>query len=163
MLKYLLPFDRFVIRSPLSAADATAALQAVVEPKKLRVFDKREKAFEGTIEEGNFDIRRLIGYRNSFLPMIRGKVEAVPGGCTVRVTMRLMIAVMVFCAFWLTGVVSACIVMTTTEVRETEVGPFALVPFGMLAFFLVLVNGAFWFEANKQKKVLMDLFGGTDG
>lgn len=159
-LKYLIPFDLFSIQASMSSSDAVQALRAVVEPKKFRLFDRGEKPFEGVVESGRFTIRRLIRYNNSFLPVVSGVIEPAPGGCTIRITMRLTTFAMVFCTIWLSGVVAGLIAITTAALEDKQFLPVALIPFGMLVFFLLLVNGSFRFEASKQKEMLTAVFNG---
>ncbi len=161
MLKYLIPFTSFTIHASLSSIDALAALQAIVEPKKFRLFDRGEKPFEGTAESGRFTIRRLIRYRNSFLPVVSGVIQPAPGGSTIRITMRPMIFVMIFCVFWLSGVLSiGGVLLSQLSWSNIQANPMGLIPVGMVVFFLILVNGGFWFEANKQRKMLTNVFNG---
>ena len=65
-LKFLIPFDRTVLRSPLSANLALKALKARVEPNSPRIFETRNTDnFHGVINDPGFRIKRIIGYRNS--------------------------------------------------------------------------------------------------
>ncbi len=163
ILKYLIPFERRVVRSRLPVAEAIAALQAQVEPARMFRFSIRDaKAFQGNIEGYGFRITRVIGYRNSFLPIIVGTFEPAPDGCVVRIQMRMHIAVMIFCAVWLSFLVPILIGFIMASVAgRPGFGLTVLMPVGMLVFFLGLTNGGFWVEANKQKKMLQDIFQGV--
>jgi hypothetical protein len=160
IFKYLIPFDRFVIHSPMSPTDALQALRSVVEPGKfLRFSTAGAKAFQGTVDVSGFRITRIIGYRNSFLPVIVGTVTPAPGGSLVRIHMRMIVFVMLFCCVWLTGVVSiGGNLIWRTSWAQVQAQPICLMPVGMMLFFLVLVNGGFWLEARKQKRMLTSLF-----
>ena len=63
-----------------------------------------DPVFVGSVRELSFSIRRYIRYRNSFLPMIRGRLTPIETGTRVSVTMFIHPAVAVFMAFWLTFV-----------------------------------------------------------
>lgn len=159
ILKYLIPFDRFVIRSPLSSAAAGEALQAVVEPRKFLRVGAGSRDFEGEVENGHFKIARQINYRNSFRPVVAGTIEPAPGGSVIRVTLRPSIFVMIFCLVWLNFVVSVgTSLVQQTSLAELQANPVVLMPFGMVIFFLVIINGGFWTEANKQRHMLKTLF-----
>lgn len=156
ILKYLFPFERFVIRSPLSGEDAVVVLQKHVGPRKLWPSTNDGNDFQGVVEGEGFRITRVIRYRNSFLPVVVGRLERAPGGCVMHIHMRMHFAVMAFSAVWVSFLVPVLIGFVVRSERGFDVD--TLMPFGMLAFFLALTNGGFWFEANKQKKMLQDIF-----
>ena len=57
--------------------------------------------FLGKVHDRDFKIRRIIGYRNSFLPIIRGTVVQKPGGGShVRLVMALHLAIAAFMIGW---------------------------------------------------------------
>ena len=162
IFKYLIPFDHFVIHSRMSSAEAIQALQAVVEPRKLFRFSSTgAKPFQGMVQASGFRITRIIGYRNSWLPIVAGTVEPAPGGSLIRIHMRLMVIIGLFSAFWLGAVALVAVgFLIKASWQRIEAAPMILMPIGMLAFGLALTNGGFWFEANKQKRMLIDIFGG---
>src|SRR5215210_8756525 len=79
----LLPFDSFSIDTRLSASEAAERLAGAVEPRRWLRFGRGVKPFEGEVAADSFAIRRVIHYRNSFLPELRGRIEAVPSGSRV--------------------------------------------------------------------------------
>ena len=68
---------------------------------KTSVFDfpKGDKYFEGSVSENSFKICRCIHYRNSFLPLIIGTIEAHEYGSTINIRMRMAIPVIVFFSY----------------------------------------------------------------
>jgi hypothetical protein len=156
MLKYLIPFDRFTIRSPLSAAEAIDAVKGVVEPRKLRIFGGGEKAFEGEVEPGRFRIATLVSHRRSFQLVIAGEMTEAPDGSHISVSMRLTNFLLTFCAISLT----LGLFLIGTLLTAYGFNALALVPLGGLAFNALIINGGFWFEANKQRKMLTAVFNG---
>src|SRR6476469_5057876 len=60
--------------------------------------------FIGTVRTDSFKLRRDIRYRNSFLPLIRGRVAPLGSGARLDITMFIHPAVGVFLVFWLGGV-----------------------------------------------------------
>ncbi len=148
----LLPYHRFEITSPMKREDAFAAIAAHVEAVKWFRFgwpsQSNDNRFEGEVAVDGFSIRRVMGYRNSFAPTVRGEIQSVGAMSRVIVTMRPFIAVLVFCAVWSVAVLG-----------------FLLTPgigawFGMLmlAALYLMVMGGFWFEASKQERVLRQIF-----
>jgi hypothetical protein len=107
--------------------------------------------FIGSVEGSTFHLRRDIRYRNSFLPQVRGRVEAMVGGSRIFVTMHLHPVVGVFMLIWLGGVgFGALAVLASAHVGA---GP-TLIPFGMLVFGIALTLGGFYPEAFKARRIL---------
>lgn len=146
----LLPYHRFELISRLRPAEAISAIANVIEePKFFRMAwpsSKNDKRFAGSAGGDTFSVRRILGYRNSFMPVVEGAVQAHGGGSRIVITMRPFIFVMVFCAIWCAGVSTAF---------STSAWPLGI---AMLAFLYAMVMGGFWFEASKQERVLREIF-----
>jgi hypothetical protein len=119
------------------------------------------KPFRGTVEGREFELVRVIRYRNSFLPVVHGRIEPAGDGSRVHVGMRLYPVVMVFLVLFAgmlgTQVVSA--LFTTSAVAGAQVRMLQF-PLGMLAFLWVMTIAGFWIEARKQERMLREIFGG---
>jgi hypothetical protein len=151
-----LPHHRFEIVSPLARQAAFEAMKAHVEPENwFRIGwpnSANDKRFEGTISGDGFHVRRVIGYRNSFLPVIDATFHPGASGTRIQVQMRMFIFVYGFCAIWLTAMIST--------VFASE-GPFRLLAIGMIAFLYIMTMLGFWIEAGKQERTLRDIFKAT--
>lgn len=108
------------------------------------------KPYEGWLRGNSFKVNRLIMYRNSFLPTIKGEIVKEYRGAKVHITMRLHTFVLVFMLIWLGGVFAFCIAALFTSAGG-EMGAFILVPFGMLLFGYGLSTAAFKYESKKSK------------
>jgi hypothetical protein len=86
-----LPYERLVIETKLTPGEVAERLREVTAPgRRLRFRSSApEKDFQGTVSDREFRITRVIDYRNSFLPVVRGRIEDAPGGARVEVSMRL--------------------------------------------------------------------------
>lgn len=150
----LLPYHRFELDSPLKPAAALTAMQAVTEPEKAFRFNwpssGNERRFEGEISGDGFHVRRIIGYRNSFLPVIDGTVHAQASGSRISIRMRPFIFVYVFAAVWLS--ISLSVLAAAPWPQGTFMGLL------MAAFLYLMVMAGFWFEASKQKQTLRAIF-----
>ena len=71
----LLPFDTFSLETPLAPGEVRARLAAAVEPKRRLRLGGGRCPFEGEVEGDSFRVSRVINYRNSFLPHVRGRVH----------------------------------------------------------------------------------------
>jgi hypothetical protein len=158
------PKEYFEIESPLPAAEILAVLDAVVEPPKwFRWKAASGKKFFGEVSTNSFKIWKIISYRNSFLPIIEGRITPTISGSHIAVTLRLHRFVALFMLFWLGGV-STGLVTFVTEVMRGKTGPLPLllVPSGMLLFGIAMTSGCFWWEAKKTKPALIELLKGVE-
>ncbi len=105
-------------------------------------------AFLGTVGGRSFLIRRAIQYRNSFLPLIRGKIVATPAGSRVNVLMFMHPASLIFMLLWFGFLIS-----TESRLLNANIAR-SYIPIGMIIFGLVLSLGGFFFEALKVMPLL---------
>ena len=160
----LLPYQRLIFESPLSKEEVVRRLTLEVATRQFgwRWSDERTETFEGTVSEESFQINRIIRYRNSFLPVIQGRISPHARGVQIAVTMRLHVAVLIFSIVWLSfvGFGVTAFVSEFLETRRVEVG--ALIPIGMMIFFYLMVTIGFGVEANKASKLLGKIFDAVD-
>lgn len=155
----LLPFQRLEIHSPLPAEEAAERLAAQVEPLRWFRFKHGTCAFEGSVDGSEFRIRRVIGYRNSFLPQIRGTISPTATGSRIDCRLSLHPFVIAFMVIWFGAVIAigGAFVFTPTEPGRSPW--FRLIPVAMLVFGWILATGPFAFEANRARHLLTELFG----
>jgi hypothetical protein len=127
-----------------------------VEPRKGRFFEEGRSPFEGAIHGTSFQIRRIIGYRNSFAPEISGTVSAYPtGGSLIAIRMTLHPFVLAF-----GGLCFGILLLNlgSTCAGDTEGAAVSAVGSTVLLLFIwALVAGAFSFESHKATQVLTEL------
>ena len=101
-----LPFETLVIETSLNKEEVATNLVNNIEPAKtIRFWIKPDrKAFEGHLINDEFKITRIISYRNSFLPVIKGKLQTVGHSTHITLTMRLHLATIAFITVWFSGV-----------------------------------------------------------
>jgi hypothetical protein len=154
----LIPHHRFEIQSPLSAQAALEALKTHVEPRAMfRVglwpSSKNDYRFQGDVSADGFRISRIIGYRNSFLPEVIGHVRGSGARSAIAVEMKLHSIVILL----LIAIMGPLLLMLGAFLYEPEAaGLLSLLLLPALAYGAVL--WAFWFEAEKQERVLREIF-----
>lgn len=100
-----MPFFFITLRTSMTPVQAAAAVDGVSREKRsLSEFFETmgqpdANQFIGKVDSAGFKLTRVIGYQNSFLPVITGRFVATPAGTEVRVTMRLVVWVYAFIAF----------------------------------------------------------------
>ncbi|MBK4732957.1 hypothetical protein JJD41_24270 [Oxynema sp. CENA135] len=167
----MFPHEQFTIVTALDPDAVRQRLSTVVEPPK--TFRWRwgnpDKPYQGEIGDRSFKISRIIHYRNSFLPIIDGRIEPNENGSKISINMKLHPFVMIFMLVWLSmvGQVPAIFLMGIlfalfTDQKEPipldlESYLFLLIPLGMFVFGCGLPLIGFWPEARKSKTFLIDL------
>lgn len=160
----LLPYLRCELESSKTPSEVEEAMRWAVEPKRFLRFGGATRPFEGVVGDGAFDVRRIIGYRNSFLPQIRGKISAAPEGSRIAITMSLHPFVLAFMILWLGGVGAGCLVMLVKVIQEGGGAPGEVLgPAGMFAFGWLLSAGGFTFEARKAATLLASTMTAREG
>jgi hypothetical protein len=146
----VIPYHRFEIISSLKPGAAIDVISAKTQPGRWFRLSwptpPVDDRFEGHVEGDCFHIRRIIGYGNAFLPVVKGVVHGEEYGARIVVTMRPFVLVIIFMAAWLAMVGSALF---------SNLWPLSIL---MLIFAYVLIMSGFWFEASKQERILRATF-----
>ncbi|MGD9982463.1 MAG: hypothetical protein AB7H66_03585 [Hyphomonadaceae bacterium] len=147
----LLPYHRFEITSPMKRAEALAAIASRIEERKWLRWRwpsvENDERFDGAVTETSFSVTRIMGYRNSFAPVIEGEVHESGRFSRIVITMKRHIVVLLFL------VVFAGMMLAGLVALERPL-PGVL----MLLLLYAIVLGAFWFEANKLEQTLRKIF-----
>ena len=162
-----MPFYRFHLDAPLSESAASERIQVLVRPAR-RTFREwiafnitREDVtvgppFLGKVGFRTFRLRRDIRYRNSFLPLVWGRIVPSRAGSRINITMFMHPLVVLFMIFWFSGLGYGVVQLW---VHRKEAVPFAiLVPAIMIVFGLALMLVCFIPEAIKAKRLLETAF-----
>lgn len=84
--------ENYTLISPLSIEEVERRLKANIEPKNNSLFSKftrvSTKPYEGHFYGNRFEIRRIIFYRNSFLPIITGHILNLKGLTNIYIEMK---------------------------------------------------------------------------
>ena len=172
-----LPIENYTIRTKLSGDEIIGKLKAITynsgRQSKSTWFglgtafvQKSGNRYEGIIESNSFKINRVISYRNSFLPVIKGSVSSFADQQEIKISMRLNLFVKLFMSVWflITCSVSAFFLyqfLNDTDPARSLEGK--LVPFIMVgAGYLGMMLG-FKLESTRSKKELDQLFEAETG
>lgn len=159
----LLPYDTLRIDSPMPLAAVIARLEAQTQkqPENLLWRPKHSGVpYAGRISENGFEIRRVIHYRNSFLPIIRGRFESFGHGTTVHMTFQLHTFVAIFALFWLAMWYSISIPVFGIGVFSGNFGPEAIVFLGAPVVVFSIFWLVFWGEVQRSRKELTAIIQG---
>jgi hypothetical protein len=153
-----IPHHRFEIQSSLSSAAALDALRPHVEARRMfRVAllpsSANDKRFQGVVGADSFEITRIIGYRNSFLPQVSGAVRPSGSRSVIDVEMKLFAPVIILV---LAIAALLLLVVGAAAASGDAIGLLSLLLLPVLAYGGVLWG--FWFEAEKQERALREIF-----
>jgi hypothetical protein len=154
----LLPYDSFTIQTSDPVHIVRERLATQIEPQKpMRWNFFNYLPYEGTLSETGFKIRRIIHYRNSFLPLIRGQFEPSPSGTIVRITLRLHPAAIAFWIVWYLVLYSFFFHMWLTKAMPVAAAWHFL---GFSIALLAVFWAAFWAEAHRSRRDLVQMIQG---
>ncbi len=151
-----MPLYRFSLDVPAPVYVVAERIRAIIRPApgfwEAWVSSWQHKysglSFVGEVADNSFRLRRNIGYRNSFLPRIRGRMISTATGTRVDVLMFMHPLVFIFMLFWLVGVGYAGL---RTLALQSAAFP---LPLMMTLVGLSLGLGGFYWEAKKARALL---------
>ncbi len=141
----LLPYRRLSIRTQVPPEVVLRRLQ-------------EDQRYEGEITADGFSIKRIIWYRNSFLPRVAGTVRA--DGTTAvlgEATLKLHPSVAVFSTFWLGGIGALGLRFLAQAVSRGRYSWFLFPPVGLFVFGYLLMQLAFLAEARPVRRLLEEI------
>jgi hypothetical protein len=147
-----LPFEKIKYKTNLSRDIIIEKLDSVIEPKKPGIFGGLSyvKYFRGELLENEFKIIRNIVYRNSFIPIIKGKIYNEDESVTINIFMRMYIFVTIFITFWL----GICLMVICASLPSTKS---TIIPSVIFVFGYTLMIACFKYESKKARKLLEEL------
>src|SRR5208337_17086 len=150
------PFRKFEFSTPMSPVHAARVLQEIVEPPRKwgwRTTAKRGY-FEGKVAGSRFKINRIVGYQNSFLPIIEGRFRRDGLNTIVTLNMRLVWPVV---PFWI-GII-AFLAWSSLAVDSRVAGPFGarMSLLGMTLFIYLVGIVPFAIEVRIAMKRLLSV------
>jgi len=107
---YLIPYHKTTLYTLLSSDEVIERLNKFIQPHKslwkrikTRDFGHGNYLFNGKITGKTFQVERIINYRNSFLPEIKGNVVEDKIGTQINLVLKLKKIVYIFDVIWLAG------------------------------------------------------------
>ena len=166
-IRKCLPFENYAIQTSLTAQEVFQRLYDKIEEKRNHGFNWRSKIsnkpYEGKVSTTSFTMSRVIDHRNSFLPIIRGKIISLAGQTRVEINMRPAMGTLIFMSVWLGFIGTICLtmviaaVMHISEVFKEGISGATLIPFILLIFGLLIQKYSFRSESKETKEFLATL------
>jgi|GEM_PF-242975 len=151
----LFPYETFTILAPQTLETVVSRLETQIEAPRLRWGrDRKHAPYAGTISPTGFEIHRIIHYRNSVRPNIRGRFEARPDGTRVRIAMKLHPFVAIFLFFWCSLWYGISIPVFLSGARSGDLSPEVGLFLGLPVVVLFVFWCAFWYEVKRSRREL---------
>ena len=153
-------YSRTILETRLPMAQALEQLARIIRPRQSRgeVFEaslwwhrKPWPPFVGSIDGDRFTMRRVIPYRNSFRPLISGRVVPVASGSRIDLVIRLTTPVAVVMTVWLAMASVAAAAGVWHSIRTSEPGGLLALAFPLFGCTLVAIG----FIPEKRKAVAL--------
>lgn len=158
---HLLPDERFVVDASATPDEVRDRLSSAVASGRRVSLRRPDAAFTGTVATNSFQLRPILGYRNSFVPTARGSFASDSTGTRVNVRLRMLPAVAIFMAVWLSLAAAFFLGMIVIAVLNPSRSWLPLVGIAFFAFGYLLMNLSFSFEARRIRTNLTLLLSGT--
>ena len=149
-MKYL-PIENITYKTKLGSKEVILRLMEQVESP---YSSSLEKPYEGLIQKNTFIITRVIMYRNSFSPRIKGVVQQSQEGSLIRVEMRLHNLILWLTILWFGGIGFTCVLVVTKIFWYNSFDAVMMLPFFMLILGYTLTIGGFKYESLRSKEFL---------
>ena len=155
------PFHKFQLECNNSTDAFLEKLSQETDKKNIFRNGNSSKKFEGEIDliQNKFKINRILNYRNSFYPIIFGKVVSEGDKTSkIEIQMRMTIYAIVFMIVWsiITGIFTCLALKEQLSNTNFDYEP-VLTSFCFFAFGYVLMIVCFNYEVRQAKKILKDL------
>ncbi len=148
----IFPYYKMVIKHSKTADEIYNVMSNQVEPCKLFGSRTSTKLFCGTCNKESFTLRRIIQYRNSFLPIIHGEIHSKE----VIITMKMHEAITILVAVWLIGA-SMGSLFTIFAIFFSPFRWDYLIALSILPLGFLLIYFGFWKEVKIAEKELRKL------
>lgn len=157
----ILPIEKLTLVTNLSKVEVVAALKSNVGLKQnFGLWDQKvenERKFEGVVYDDHFVIKRIIHYRNSFLPEIKGKIIEKLSGTEIEMVLKPVSFVIVFMILWL-SFVSVLFIATLIGVIFGKASiTVCIIPTVMLCIGIGMLAFGFSAESEKAKKEIIEI------
>ena len=155
-----MPIFVTTIHTRLPASEVRRRLSAIIEERTGPGFlvsgawgpGRTGAVFAGTRDDASFKVMRLIRYRNSFLPVVRGRLVQGGMGTDIRLVMMLHPFVATFMLLWCGGLtLGVARGLAEGDLPWLAVGPLLICLFG-----IVVTAIGFFPEAAKAKRLIRE-------
>jgi hypothetical protein len=159
-LKKLLPVQTVWYKSAQPKTVILQRLRDNIEKEKSISFFQGTtgyvRPYTGYLSGNSFNIKRVISYRNAFLPQVKGVIKEDIGGTTIIVSIKPHRTVLMFMGIWM-GIAIFISMVATYAIFFHQFHPLLLTPYAMLLMGISIFYTGFMPECNNTKNNLKDI------
>jgi hypothetical protein len=104
MINKILPYKKYTLNSSLSKEEVVVNLKSSIDFEKSFGFGganiKYSKPYVGIVYGNLFEMKRVIDYRNAFIPQIKGEIVENKEGVIINIEIKLLGYVQAFLLVW---------------------------------------------------------------
>ena len=152
-----LPDKRFVIEARDASDGVRGRLEAEIAPARRFALRRPDRPFAGKIDADSFDLRPVVGYRNSFVPRVQGSYRTGLAGTRIDVRMRLLRPVAAFMATWLTLAAIFVVLAGIAAAHDPLRLGFVVLALAFFGVGYACMSVLFWLEARRTRAKLEEL------
>jgi hypothetical protein len=157
----LLPSRKLIIHTQLTPQQCREKLQActaTANPDSMLQPQAGSAKFIGYVYGNGFKIRRIINYRNAFVPVITGQIKPLATGTEIAITIKPIAIVTVFMGLWL-GILSFAFIgaLISGIIKQNVPPAIFIMPLMLLGGGSIMYFG-FNTEYHQAKKALTETF-----
>lgn len=155
----LIPYKRFVISTSLTVEEIVNIISDAILPRRTLTtwHSSTTKVFEGRMDNQEFEIQKITLNRNSFLPVLYGRIIPTDKGCKIEIKLTLNILVGVFSVIWLSAMSVSYILLATTKTDSTP-NEYEWAPLAAIGLFLLMLNLGFRSYTKETEEFILHLF-----
>ncbi|RMH00619.1 MAG: hypothetical protein D6706_03500 [Chloroflexi bacterium] len=162
---FLIPYARLTLKTYLSPFEVETRLRDNVQSRAIGMRIKayfrlsEHKPFEGKVANGTFNINRIIHYRNSWLPYLKGKIEQDLDTTQIIFTATpplFSMVITVLAIFLVPFAILMAIIQESPNSLTGFLGPVFIALLFVLFFYVVSI-AFFNYEIRKSLKILKEI------
>lgn len=158
---FLIPYGHIQLTSYTPSVQVETTLAEHTEETKIgwgRMKREGRKFFEGTVGDGKFSISRVIHYRNSFKPILYGRIEPDEDRTQINVRIHFHPIIIAFSAVFFTAFGCGGLTTSLSLLAEQEfAAAMGFLPILPAMLFYTLIMFLFNMEIRKSFKQLREI------
>jgi hypothetical protein len=149
------------LRTLARPEQVAAALTKEVKPGSMMQLDlggTDAREFRGEVRETRFRIVRRVQFRNSFAPILEGRITAIEGGSEVAMSIFVPNSLLLFVIVWTVLAAGAAILVVQTMMLENELETVMTLCMGTIPLVGIAVAWlGYSLEARSSEKLIASL------
>lgn len=156
----IIPYKRFVISTSLTVEEVVHMISEAILPRRTLTtwHSSTTKTFEGRVDNQGFEIQKIIHNRNSFLPVLYGRIIPTNKGSKIEVRLTLNILVGIFSVIWLLAMSGVFLLLAIIKANNSNLSEYLWAPLAAIGLFLLVLSLGFGTYTKETEEFITNLF-----